>query len=810
MAAVSPAHSRQVKVPAEGPQPAKILIVGEAPGKTDEQKIRPFSGDAGGELTRMLNEAGILRSETRITNVCKYRPPQDKLELWWSTKKKSVPGLVWYEGQQFDPRVIEGIEELYAEIEATNPNVIVPLGNLALWACTGNTGITKWRGSSLSWNGRKVIPTIHPSAILRKWDWRFLAVHDLRKVARESNSREYPPRVERFTIRPTFQQAKQRLEWLLAELAKGERWLAVDIETKWKTIACFGIAWSKQDAISIPFFTAENPIGYFSLDEEFEIIQLIKEVTTHPNARVIGQNWQYDYQYISRHWFFEVNLWLDIMSEHHVQFPGLPKGLDFQSSLYCPDHVYWKDEGKEQGQGSDDQWWEYNCRDCVRTFEIAEVLIANRKARPLKETVYGSPNSIQQRLSTPVARASLRGIRMDHKLRNQYAFELFERQAQQEQYLCDILGHPLNPRSSQQMHKLFYEDFKQQKILDRKTFRPTLDADALVVIGRREPILRPVCDAVSAVRSLGNLRAFCLQPLDIDGRFRSQLTIPGTETFRFASSADPLDYGTNAQNITSGNETDTSELILPNLRKLFIPDEGMFMLDFDLPQADARFVAWEAEDEALKEIFADPSRDMHSENAEIIFGRKPKSKDDIIRQQAKQGVHLTNYGGTPRVLAMTLGITVHEAERFQKRWFGAHPKIAQWHRRVFMEISSRRWVENIFGYRRFYFDRIDGLLKEALAWIPQSSVAVMTNLAILKIVENPDYVSKENVEFLLQVHDSSLFQVPAAKVRELVPRMLKDMTITAPYPDPLIMTPGVKGSDKSWGHCGKLEWLEEK
>lgn len=797
----------KIKVPGFGPQPAKILILGEAPGKSEEEQLKPFVGESGGELTKMLNEAGLLRSDIRIANVCKYRPPKNDMSLWWSDKKKPVPGLEWHNGNQLDPRVIEGLQELDEEIEATNPNVIVPLGNLPLWALTSNTGITKWRGSSLSAQGRKVIPTIHPAAILRKWDWRFLAVHDFRKVARESSSPDYPPRIENFVIRPTYEKAMATLEWLLAQLERGEFRLALDIETRWRAIACFGIAWSKHDAISIPFITAENPNGYFSLAEEARLVQLIRAVTTHRNARCIGQNWQYDYQYIARHWLFEVNLWLDIMSEHHVQFPGLPKGLDFQSSLYCPDHVYWKDEGKEQGQGSDDQWWEYNCRDCVRTYEIAEVLIANRNVRPLKSTQYGSPNEIQQRLSIPVARASLRGIRMDNKLRDQFAFELFERQAAEESRIARLLGHPLNPRSPQQMHKLFYEDFGQPKILDRKTYRPTLDSDALAAIGRREPILRPLANSITAVRSFGNLRAFCLQPLDIDGRFRSQLTIPGTETFRFASSADPLGYGTNAQNITDGTRSKVDDLELPNLKKLFIPDEGKMFFDFDLPQADARFVAWEADDDILKEIFADPSRDMHSENAEIIFGRRPKSKDDIIRYYAKQGVHMTNYGGSAKVLAMILGITIHEAENFQKRWFGAHPKIAQWHRRILMEISSRRWVENIFGYRRFYFDRIDGILKEALAWIPQSSVAVMTNLAILSIVEDPEF-QKANVQFLLQVHDSSLFQVPEFHAKWLVPKMMQKMTVTAPYPDPLVMSPGVKGSSKSWGDCDKLEWLK--
>ena len=797
--------SGKIKVPGSGPQPAKILLIGEAPGKSEEEGMKPFIGDSGSELTRMLNEAGLLRSDIRVTNVCKYRPPRNDISLWWSDKKTAVPGLQKFQGHQFDPRIIEGIEELEDEIEATDPTVIVPLGNLPLFACTGNTGITKWRGSNLTAFGRKCIPTIHPAAILRKWDWRFLAVHDFRKVARESQTRDYAPREERFTIRPSFSQATATLDFLLSLLQKGETRLAVDIETKFKSIACFGIAWSKADAICIPFITAEDPTGYYTLQEETALVAHLRSVLTHPNARCVGQNWQYDYQYIARHWFFEVNLWLDIMSEHHVQFPGLPKGLDFQSSIYCPDHVYWKDEGKEQGKGSDDQWWTYNCRDTVRTYEIADVLISNRDARPLRATKYGSPNSIQQRLSTPVARSCLRGIRMDHKLRTSLAFQLFERQAERESYVQQLLGHPLNPRSSPQMLKLFYEDFAQPKILDRKTYRPTLDSDALDAIARREPILRPLCNGIKASRSLANLRTFCLQPLDIDGRFRSQLTIPGTETFRFASSADPLGYGTNAQNITSGDESKDSELPLPNLRKLFIPDEGRTMMDFDLPQADARFVAWEADDPLLKEIFADPKRDLHNENAEIIFGKKPKSPDDIIRYYAKQGVHLTNYGGSAKVLAMTLGITVHEAENFQKRWFGAHPRIAQWHRRILMEISSRRWVENIFGYRRFYFDRIDGILKEALAWIPQSSVAIMTNLAILSITDSEEF-RKANVQFLLQVHDSSLFQAPSYLVKWLLPKMLKQMTVTAPYADPLTMTPGVKISELSWGHCKKPDW----
>src|SRR5262245_27655120 len=117
-----------IKVPSYGPQPAKILIVGEAPGKDREvyhdssgvHSPRPFVGKSGQLLTSLLNEAGLVRSDIRFTNVCKYRPPGNNMELWWpkkgstgkQVKKHITSAMVQYDGDYFDPRVIEGLGEL--------------------------------------------------------------------------------------------------------------------------------------------------------------------------------------------------------------------------------------------------------------------------------------------------------------------------------------------------------------------------------------------------------------------------------------------------------------------------------------------------------------------------------------------------------------------------------------------------------------------------------------------------------------------------------------------------------------------------
>jgi DNA polymerase I-like protein with 3'-5' exonuclease and polymerase domains len=580
--------------------------------------------------------------------------------------------------------------------------------------------------------------------------------------------------------------------------------LAVDIETSRRHLACLGIAWSRTEAICIPFLhNTGSDKNYFSASEELAVVLLLRELLTHPNARCIGQNWQYDYQYLAKYWGFEINLHLDIMSEHHVQFPGLPKGLDFQSSLYRDIHIYWKDEGKEMGKGDEKTWWTYNCRDCVSTYEIAEVLLRAREARGFRRTVYGTPSEIQQRLSAPVARASARGVRVDHDLRRRMAFVLQEDIASSQIWLNQILGYDLNVRSTPQMRKLFYDELRQEKILDRKTHSPTLGADVLEMYGRRDILLRPLTGAINHQRSLANALTVCLQALDTDGRFRCQYSIPGTETYRFNSTSDPFGFGTNGQNITSGERAEAG-WPLPNIRKCFIPDEGFVIGEFDLPQADARVVAWEAEEQTLIDLFADPTRHLHKENGEIIYGKAPP-KGSLNYYLSKQAVHLSHYGGTPPVLARTLGITVAEADRFQKRYFGVRTQIPKWHRRVELQLATKRYVENAYGYRRFYFDRIDNLLKEALAWIPQSTVAIATNLGILNICDNNE-LSRSRVQFLLQVHDSSVFQWPIYLTNWVKPRLRNSLTVTVPYPTPLVFQAGIKLSTKSWGDCEEVEW----
>ena len=236
---------------------------------------------------------------------------------------------------------------------------------------------------------------------------------------------------------------------------------------------------------------------------------------------------------------------------------------------------------------------------------------------------------------------------------------------------------------------------------------------------------------------------------------------------------------------------------LPNIRKLFIPDPDHIIFDCDLKQADAQVVAWEADDDELKAIFRDPGADLHAENAKTIFGYSDKKK----RQLAKTGVHATNYGASARAVAIALGITIREAELFQLAWFKAHPGIRDWHRRVENDLAVSRSVRNTFGYWRYYFDRIEGILPQALAWIPQSTVALVIDHGLVNLDENVP-----EVDLLLQVHDSLVFQIHKKHVPSILPKVRDNLLITVPYNDPLIIPVDCAMSEKSWGDVEKIDW----
>lgn len=785
------------------------MIVGEAPGADEERLGRPFVGVSGLELDRMLHEAGLLRSECFVTNVCRVRPPGNMIE--YSTKRKTgfvcktkkMPdnGGLWtqVDGKWCAPPVVDGLAKLHKEIELCQPTVIVALGNLSLWSLTGKWGVTDWRGSSLRYSINKeiiVVPTYHPAAILRQWSWRPYVISDLKRVASLLTDGLVEPRYS-FIIAPQFNEAVECLQSLLKRLESAPLHISCDIETRAGHIACVGLAWSKTEAICIPLMCSGGDHSYWKDYEEQPLRELLEQILTHPNVRVSGQNFAYDAQYFWRWLKFIPHLALDTMLTHHVCWPGTDKGLDVLSSLYCDHHVFWKNDGKEWSDKQDEKiLWRYNCEDCVRTWEIAERLQTLVVELGLEE-----PCVRQHETWWMVLGMMVRGVRIDMEAKRRLSSELLLEITSREAWISDILGHPLNVKSPKQMKELFYDDLKLPVQYKRSTdgVTPTLDDEALGKLCLKEPIIRPLVRRIREIRSLGVYRStFVEGKLDRDNRMRCSYNVAGAETFRFSSSENAFGSGMNLQNIPAGGDADdeVDALELPNVRKLFLPDPGYEIFDMDLDSADLRIVAFESDCKEMK-LMLDSGLKVYVEVGKEFYHDPSFSKKHRHYITFKSLVHGTHYLGTARGLAQRLGLSVAETERVQSWYYGRFPEIKRWQDDLVAHLESKRFVRNAWGYRRFYFDRLDGTLRnQAAAWIPQSTIGILINRIGLAIHHN-----LPGVQLLLQVHDSLVGQYPAAQSEYYRAQLQRISLVPVPYSQPLVIPTGFKTSTKSWGDC---------
>jgi uracil-DNA glycosylase len=167
-------RSRINAVPGEGQLSSKIIIIGEAPGKNEDEQGKPFIGAAGRILNQALEKADIKRDEVFITNVVKCRPPGNR-----------VP--------ENDERDICR-QYLDREISLIVPKVICVLGSTAYSSILGGKSITKNRGKIIERNGLKYFLTIHPAAAIYNKNLRSVLNNDFFTLSKEIKKIEYKNR----------------------------------------------------------------------------------------------------------------------------------------------------------------------------------------------------------------------------------------------------------------------------------------------------------------------------------------------------------------------------------------------------------------------------------------------------------------------------------------------------------------------------------------------------------------------------------------------------------------------------------------
>lgn len=156
------AQTRKLSVPGEGPAPATVMLIGEGPGRNEDEQGRPFVGASGKFLDELLAAGGLQRAQVYITNVVKCRPPENR-----DPQPAEVAACAGY---------------LERQIELVDPRVIVTLGRVSMARWFPVERISAIHGQAREFDGRLVVPMFHPAAALHQPKIRPQLLEDFGKL----------------------------------------------------------------------------------------------------------------------------------------------------------------------------------------------------------------------------------------------------------------------------------------------------------------------------------------------------------------------------------------------------------------------------------------------------------------------------------------------------------------------------------------------------------------------------------------------------------------------------------------------------
>ena len=767
----------------EGPMDAKLMLVGEALGEQEETQGRPFVGMAGLMLNQCLSAVGINRSNIYITNVVPLRPKNNDLD---NLKLLGVK-----------------IEDFYPilkyQIETVDPNCIVALGDTAFKALCEVTSITKWRGSILNSSlcqGRKVIPTFHPSFVNRlgdktarseietfgkggfSYDYgtaRVCLCLDLKRAKEESRNGIFIEEPFECSVCDTPDTVSELVRSLLCSQN-----VAFDIETR------------GHHNVSIAFSTNGITGHVVPLDpawvgEHFsgEFFRLLGTLFVKHNG-LVAQNGIFDITMLLQH-FLVRRLHFDTMVAHHTVYPELPHSLAFLSSVYTkfPYYKWMRTEGNRE------QFYKYNALDAVATLQVSTRLKEELEEFQLTDFFYGYIMPLWH----TIFKMGMRGIRVNEEALKEFDQQLENECAGLQKLLEDSIGQELNVRSSKQLKEFFYEKLKLPKQTKRGTGKDSVDEESLGRLAKKHPAAKQVLE----IRQKENMRSKLTgASVDEDGRIRTIYSQSVTDTGRLSSKKTLWNSGLNLQNVPRD----------PSKRKMFVADPGKVLVRFDLAQAEARLVAWFAKDGKLKKFLLEGG-DIHRWNASLIFQKTLVEISKEERYFAKRIVHAFNYGLGPFHLIDLVEKETGErwtkkrATDVRERYFSNSPSLRAWHEEIRFVMNTTKTLITPFGRRRTFFGRAgEDLHRKMLAFLPQSTCVDYLNIGLVRI----DFQLPEGAEFLLQVHDEGILQCWPGQISEIVEVIKKELSFSIEVGGDSLTIPVEIKTGPSWGESE--EWKE--
>jgi DNA polymerase-1 len=731
------------------PKTAKLILLGGMPDQQDLRHGRPFMGQVGDILDDCLQAARITPSECYYTTV--FKDLATAKRCFKMTKKGPV---INDEGHEW-------IKALADELCEANAEVIIAFGPEAMFATVDRIGIQKWRGSILHSHicDKTVIPTFHPDTLLWKNGGQFLNKHciifDLKKAVKIIRG-EYQPTKRELIIKPDYFDVLAFLEEC-RDLGLRDTLIAYDIEISNMEVSCISFSHDLK-SMCIPFIKGGG--DYFSPDQEATIWLEIAKLLEDRRIQKVGQNLVFDTHFLLRKFGIHARNLHDTMVAQRILMPDYKIGLDFITSIWT-DLPYYKDDGKFwlNGAGDWERGWEYNAIDSVICDEAFPKQVEALKAQGNWETYLRT-----RKIIPPLVFMMERGIKIDvDQMKADYDATLLEI-ARLELELNDMAGQALNAKSPKQLCEYFYSHKGLKPYMHKG--RPTTNELALKRISR---LGHKEATQILKIRGLvkENSTYRDTSKIDLDGRLRCSYNPVGTRYSRISSSRNIFGTGNNLQNQPHG------------ILKYFLADDDCVMYEIDLSQAENRIVAYVGRIEPMIEAF-ETGKDVHSLTGALISGKTPEevkeedkaeincplgSGDKTWRFWGKKANHGLNYDLGYKQFSLYYEIPEQAGKLIVDRYHAAYPGVRKnFHAYVKRNLTSNRTLTNLMGRKTLFMGNLgdyrerDKIFKEAYACIPQGTVGDVINERGMNFVYYED--GFDELELLMQVHDSIKFQIP--------------------------------------------------
>lgn len=740
----------RVCVMGKGRPKSRLMMIGEAPGANEEETGKVFSGAAGKVLDQALQEAGLSDRDPYITNAVKCRPPNN-----------ATPDRLQWEACRV---------YLKREIRRCEPDAILLLGNVALRAVWGRSGITKNRGVPLvisraaetlfSPHDPLLMATVHPAYVLRNPGQMATFMEDVKRFARMASGELKAQEVK--TVYVTTESALKRVCRYLAT----QPVLSYDVENRyapWQTgwaIVCLGISADGERTFVIPLRHPDSP---FRKKWKALLRHYVKPVLERGDVRLIAQNGKHDNVQLAGAGVF-LNHTFDIMLAAHLLDENRPKNLGFLSQTLLGADVY-----KGMVDTKPDKIMlepikllaRYNGVDTGYTRQLypklkQELVEKPRLARLMVKLMMPASHMIQQ--------VEWTGMYVDQERLYDRLGQLTGMIEEHKEVMAEWGAEDINPNSPMQLGKWLFTK-KKRGGLGLSPLEITKSGNP----STREAVLLHYKDnpAVAALLRYRTLQLKWMNTyllpwstrLDARSRLHTVYKLYGTVTGRLSGDLQQVPRD-------------------PFIRTIFGAPEGWCFIQADYSQIELRIAAHIARERRMIRAFS-VGEDLHMATAVSLTGKSVDQVDKEERKKAKAVNFGFLYGMYPKKFQAyafenyDLKVTMSEAEEARARYFRLFPDLPAWHRRQEQIVLNRGWVQSPLGRVRHLPDVYSpdrGVQMEAVRQAINSPVqGTASDLMLFGMVQLHARLNPSECFMVGTLHDGIFFECKEDKVDEWAP-----------------------------------------